>query len=145
MSFWLLKSEGSCYSIDNLKRDGRTDWTGVRNYQARNYLREMRVGDRCLFYHSNGTPAEPSGVYGIAEVASAPHPDPTATDPKDEHYDPKREWVSVEMSFVRKLARPVSLEELKKDPELRSMLVCRPGQRLSVMPVEARHFKKIGR
>ena len=143
MSFWLIKSEASCYSINDLKRDGRTDWTGVRNYQARNYLREMKAGDRCLFYHSNGTPAEPSGIYGIAEVVSEPHPDPTATDPKDEHYDPKREWVSVEMSFVRKLARPISLEELKKDPDLRSMLVCRPGQRLSVMPVEARHFKKI--
>lgn len=143
MHFWLLKSEGSCYSIDDLKRDGRTAWTGIRNFQARNYMRDaMKPGDLCLFYHSSGTPAEPSGVYGIARVASAPHPDATALDPKDEHYDPKHEWVCVDVAFVKKLARPLPLAEIKKDKELRTMLVCQPGQRLSIMPVEEKHFKR---
>lgn len=144
MSHWLIKSEGSCYSIDDLKRDKQTAWTGIRNYQARNYMRDgMKRGDLCLFYHSNGTPDAPTGVYGIAKVVSAPHPDLTALDPKDEHYDPAHEWISVDMAFVRKLARPILLEEIKKDKELRNMLVCRPGQRLSVMPVEEKHFKRV--
>src|SRR3954470_3400574 len=89
---WLIKSEGECYSIDDLKRDKRTDWTGIRNYQARNHLRAMKPGDPCLFYHSMG---DPTGVYGVAKVVGAPHADPTALDPKDEHYDPKRKWTSV--------------------------------------------------
>jgi len=137
---WLIKSEGECYSIDDLARDGRTDWTGIRNYQASNYLRSMQPGDLALFYHSMG---DPSGVYGVARVASAAHADPTARDPKDEHYDPRREWASVEMAYVRKLTRPVSLDEIKKDPNLRAMLVARPGQRLSVMPVDAKHFESV--
>ena len=144
MSHWLLKSEASCYSIDDLKRDKRTAWTGIRNYQARNFMRDgMKPGDLCLFYHSNGTPEAPSGVYGIARVVGAPHRDETALDPKDEHYDPKREWVAVDVEFVKKLKVPVSLETIKADKELRNMLVARPGQRLSVMPVEEKHFKKI--
>lgn len=139
-NYWLIKSEGDCYSIDDLKRDKRTAWTGVRNYQARNYLRAMEKGDLCLFYHSS---SDPTGVYGIATVVGAPTKDVTALDPKDEHYDPKREWTSVDMQFTEKLAQPVPLEELKRDPELAKMLVCRPGQRLSVMPVEKRHFEKV--
>jgi predicted RNA-binding protein with PUA-like domain len=141
MRYWLLKSEGSCYSIDDLRRDGRTAWTGIRNYQARNYMRDgMAVGDLVLFYHSM---SDPTGVYGVAKVVSAPHRDETALDPQDEHYDPKREWVCVDVAFVKKLARPVSLEEIKQDKELRHMLVARPGQRLSVMPVAEKHFRKI--
>jgi predicted RNA-binding protein with PUA-like domain len=154
MSYWLLKSEGSCYSIDDLKRDKRAAWTGIRNYQARNYMRDgMKQGDLCLFYHSNGTPEAPTGVYGVAKVVSASHIDETALDPKDEHYDPKAVaaakagkdplWVCVDVAFAQKLARPVSLDEIKKDPALKTMLVLRPGQRLSVMPVEEKHFKRI--
>ena len=144
MSHWLLKSEASCYSIDDLKRDKRTAWTGIRNYQARNFMRDgMKSGDLCLFYHSNGTPEAPSGVYGIARVVGTPHRDETAVDPNDEHHDPKREWVAVDVEFVKKLKEPVSLEAIKADKELRNMLVARPGQRLSVMPVEEKHFKKI--
>jgi predicted RNA-binding protein with PUA-like domain len=141
MNYWLIKSEGECYSIDDLKRDGRTAWTGIRNYQARNYMRDgMKVGDLILFYHSM---SDPTGVYGVAKVVSAPHLDETAKDPKDEHYDPKREWVCVDVAFVSKLDRPVSLEEIKADKDLRHMLVARPGQRLSVLPVEEKHFRKI--
>src|SRR5690348_6879098 len=91
MNYWLVKSEGACYSIDDLKRDTERDgavaWSGVRNFQARNYMRDgMKTGDLVLFYHSS---AKPNGVYGIAKVVSAPHIDKTALDPKDEHYDPK--------------------------------------------------------
>lgn len=144
MSYWLLKSEASCYSIDDLKRARTTAWTGIRNYQARNYMRDgMKVGDLCLFYHSNGTLEAPTGVYGIAKVVSAAHVDETALDPKDEHYDPKREWMCVDVAFVEKLKHAVSLADIKKDPALRTMLVLRPGQRLSVMPVEEKHFKRI--
>ncbi|MDE2037914.1 MAG: EVE domain-containing protein [Patescibacteria group bacterium] len=139
-SYWLIKSEGDCYSIDDLRRDRRTAWTGIRNYQARNYMRDMKPGDLLLFYHSM---ADPTGIYGIAKVASAPYADPTALDPKDEHYDPKRPWVCVDVAFVKKLAAPVSLAEIKADPALRHMLVARRGQRLSVMPVEEAHFKKV--
>ena len=141
MNYWLIKSEGECYSIDDLKRDGRTAWTGIRNYQARNYMRDgMKVGDLILFYHSM---SDPTGVYGVAKVVSAPHPDETAKDPRDEHYDPKREWICVDVAYVRKLVRPISLEEIKADKDLRHMLVARPGQRLSVMPVEEEHFRKV--
>ena len=87
MNYWLIKSEGDCYSIDDLKKYRRTSWEGVRNYQARNFMRDgMNVGDLILFYHSN---AEPSGVYGVAKVASTAHIDESALDPKDEHFDPK--------------------------------------------------------
>jgi predicted RNA-binding protein with PUA-like domain len=113
----------------------------------------MKPGDLCLFYHSNGTPDAPTGVYGVARVASAPHADETALDLKDEHYDPKAVaydkagkdpmWVCVDMAFAQKFARPVPLDEIKKDPTLKTMLVLRPGQRLSVMPVEEKHFKRV--
>jgi predicted RNA-binding protein with PUA-like domain len=144
MNYWLLKSEASCYSIDDLRADKRTAWTGIRNYQARNYMSDgMKVGDLCLFYHSMGTPEAPTGVYGIAKVVSAAHTDETALDPKDEHYDPKREWMCVDVAFEAKLKHPVSLAAIKKDPALRTMLLLRPGQRLSVMPVEEKHFKRV--
>lgn len=146
MSYWLIKSEAEMYSIDDLKRDVRTAWTGIRNYQARNYMRDgMQVGDRCLFYHSN---SEPSGVYGIAEVASAPHPDTTAQDKRDEHYDPKATaenpiWMCVDMRFVTKFKEPIALSALRADPALRGMLLLAPGSRLSVMPVSKEHFLHI--
>lgn len=141
MNYWLMKSEGDCYSIDDLKKDGVTPWSGVRNFQARNYMRDyMKVGDLAIFYHSS---SKPTGAYGIAEVASKPHLDATAKDPKDEHYEPKSEWVCVDMKFVKKFARPVTLDEIKKDPELKGILVAKTGQRLSIMPVSEKHFKRI--
>jgi len=149
--YWLMKSEPESYSIDDLKRDGKTYWDGVRNYQARNFMRDqMQVGDRVLFYHSN---AEPPGVAGIAEVCKKASPDPSAWDPKDHHYDPKssREnpvWVGVELKFVEKFSHLVSLPELRDHPKLRALLVLKPFQRLSVQPVDKAHFEiveKMGR
>lgn len=150
MNYWLIKSEGSCYSIDDLKRDKKTAWEGVRNFQARNYMKSMKKGDRILFHHSM---SNPTGVYGIAKVVSEAHIDMSALDPKDEHYDPKAVaykkagkdplWACVDVAFVTKFKEPVSLETIKADPEFRSMLVAKPGLRLSVIPVEERHFKRV--
>lgn len=148
MKYWLVKSEGDCYSIDDLKKEKVTSWTGVRNFQARNYMRDdMKKGDLVLYYHSNSLP---NGVYGIAKVVSEAHEDETALDPNDEHYDPdsimnqfeKKDptWVCVDLSFVKKFKNVVSLEEIKKHKTLKSMLVAKTGQRLSVMPVEKEHY-----
>jgi predicted RNA-binding protein with PUA-like domain len=135
MKYWLMKSEPSAYSIDDLARDGKTDWTGVRNYQARNFMRdEMRVGDKVLFYASN---ADPSGVTGIAEIARAGYPDPS-----DET------WTLVDVKFVEKFPRIVSLETLKSTKGLEDMVVTRKGSRLSVQPVTKKEFDivvKLGR
>lgn len=141
-----MKSEPGSYSIDDLKQDKNTGWTGVRNFQARNFMRDqMQVGDRILFYHSN---AEPSGVVGTAEVSKTGLPDPTAWDRKDSHYDPKSTpenpiWMMVEVKFIEKFPRTVSLQELRDDPRLRTMLVLKRGQRLSIQPVEKSHFEMI--
>lgn len=148
MNYWLVKSEGDCYSIDDLKRDGKTPWTGVRNFQARNFMRDgMSIGDRVLFYHSN---SRPSGVYGIARVASAAHPDLTALDKRDEHYDPKSTkekplWECVDMAFDAKLPRPVSLDDMKKNPKLARMIILQKGSRLSVTPVTKEEFEEVTR
>jgi len=142
--YWLLKSEPDCYSIDDLARDGVTHWSGVRNYQARNFMRdEMRPGDGVLFYHSS---AEPPGVAGVAEIASAGYGDHTALDPDDDHFDPKATadepiWTMVDVKFVRKFGEVVSTAELKSTPGLEEMLVLRRGQRLSVMPVTEQEFR----
>ena len=154
MKYWLIKSEGSCYSIADLQKDGTTAWTGVRNYQARNFMRdEMAVGDLVLFYHSNGDTEVPAGIYGIAKVSGVAHSDTTAFDPKDEHYDARAAelnadgkapvWVCVDVAYVRAFDRPVSLAEIKLDPKLSGMLVAKRGQRLSVMPVSEKHFRRI--
>ena len=128
--YWLLKSEPSTYSIDDLKKDGVTFWDGVRNYQARNYMRDgMKKGDLVLFYHSN---AEPPGVVGICRVAKEASP---------EKKEPA--WVGVEVAFVKKLKRFISLDELKANKKLTGMLVIRRGMRLSVQPVEKAHFDEI--
>jgi predicted RNA-binding protein with PUA-like domain len=146
MNYWLLKSEGNCYSIDDLKRDKRTAWTGVRNYMARNFMvRDMQVGDQVLFYHSS---SEPTGVYGLAKVAGAAHPDMTQFNKKDDHYDPKATkekpiWHCVDVAFIKKLKAPVSLQELKLDPNLEGMLVRERGSRLSIQPVSEKHFTYI--
>ena len=148
MNYWLMKSEPSEFSIDDLRaRPRKTEhWDGVRNYQARNMMRDqMKKGDQVFFYHSNC--AEP-GIVGIAEVVREGYPDHTAFDPEDAHYDPKSDsdkprWYMVDVKFVRKLKRTISLSELKDDPALEDMPLVRRGNRLSVMPVSASQWKHI--
>ena len=146
MNYWLVKSDVADYSIDDLKRDKKTAWVGVRNYQARNYIRDqMQVGDLVFFYHSL---AEPSGIAGVAKVTSMPYPDPTQFEKKSKYYDPKATevkpiWYLVDIAFVRKFKQFVSLEEIKVDPRLAGIMVAQKGSRLSVMPVSAVHFKII--
>lgn len=145
---WLMKSEPSVYSIDDLKRDGATPWTGVRNFVARNHMRDMAVGDLVLFYHSN---ADPSGVAGVGKVVKAAYPDPTQFDPKDEYFEPKatREkpyWYLVDVGFGRRFKRFVPLDELKEAPELSGMLLTSgKASRLSVQPVDKAHFDAVVR
>lgn len=146
--YWLIKSEASCYSISDLKKDNETAWTGIRNYQARNFMDSMNLGDLCLFYHSNGTDSSPSGVYGIAKVSKKAHADPTQFDPKDEHYDKKATiekpiWRCVDVKFVKELPKPVTLGDIKREDRLAEMEVRRAGSRLSVQPVSEAHFKII--
>jgi predicted RNA-binding protein with PUA-like domain len=143
--YWLVKSEPSLFSFDDLvaAEGGTTGWDGVRNYQARNYMRDdMRVGDLVLFYHSN---ADPMGVAGIAEVAREAYPDPTALDAAHPHFDPRSRadaptWLMVDLRAVAPLARLVTLEELRATPALAGMELLRRGSRLSVHPVAAEHF-----
>jgi len=143
--YWLVKSEPGTYSIDHLEADGRTSWDGVRNYQARNLMRdEMREGDGVLFYHSS---ASPPGVAGVAEVSREARPDPTARDPASPYHDPAAtaddpRWYMVEIRFVRKLPRLVPLDELKADPALKGMPVT-TRSRLSVQPVDSKHFHRV--
>ena len=142
--YWLMKSEPSAYSIDDLKRDGSTLWDGVRNYQARNLMREMRVGDQALFYHSN---AEPPAVVGTMEISGAAEPDPTQFDSGDSHYDPKATlanpvWFGVRVRFKSKLNKPVSLQLIKEHRALRNMVLVNRS-RLSVQPVSEQEFKII--
>lgn len=145
--YWLMKSEPGTYSIDDLARDGRTSWDGVRNFQARNFMRdEMKVGDPVLFYHSN---ADPPGVAGIARVSREAYPDHTAREPGSRYHDPKASeddprWFMVDIEFVKKLDRPVPLAELKETPGLEDMLVTRRS-RLSVQPVTEEQFKIVER
>ena len=140
MRHWLMKSEPEEFGIDDLRqRPKRTEpWDGVRNYQARNMLRdEMQVGDLAFFYHSN---CEPPAIVGIVRITRAGYPDPTAFDPGDKHYDPKSHpddprWYRVDVTYVRKLERAIPLAELKCHPELAELPLVRRGNRLSVMPV----------
>ncbi len=143
--YWLMKTEPESYGIEHLRKDTVTPWSGVRNFQARNSMRQMTPGDKVLFYHSS---CKVPGVYGIAEVASAPYPDPTQFDSKSPYYDPKATkekpvWDLVDVAFVRELARPVTLAEIRETQSLRSMIILQPGSRLSVTPVSPEHFKTI--
>jgi len=141
-----MKSEPDVYSIDDLRRDGKTMWDGVRNYQARNFMRDkMQGGDLVFYYHSN---AEPSGIAGIAKVAGKSYPDPTAFDKKDVHFDPKSKkenptWYLVDIAFVNKFKRFLALEEIKKMNGLEGMLLTQKGSRLSVQPVSEKHWETI--
>ncbi len=134
---WLMKSEPSVYSIDDLRRDGETSWEGVRNFQARNFMRDdVQVGDRVLFYHSNAAPA---GVAGLARVSRAAYPDPAARDPQSDYFDPRASdedprWFMVDVEFVERFPVFVSLDALRQTPGLEKMLVINKS-RLSVQPV----------
>jgi predicted RNA-binding protein with PUA-like domain len=147
MRYWLMKSEPDVFSVDALAaRPDRTEpWSGVRNYQARNYMRDgMRPGDLAFFYHSSC--AQP-GIAGIVEIASAAYPDATQFERSSEYYDPaatreKPRWFNVDVRLVRK-TRLVSLQELRSRRELASMLVLRRGNRLSITPVTAREWKAL--
>lgn len=142
---WLIKSEPDVFSIHDLEKVDQEPWSGVRNYQARNYMwRDMKVGDLALFYHSN---AKPPGIAGVAKVASAAYPDPTQFDPRSEYHDPaateeKPRWYLVDFEHVATFAELLPLETLKADKILSEMLVCQKGTRLSITPVEKKHFAR---
>lgn len=145
--YWLMKSEPEAFSIDDLARSPKktTSWDGVRNYQARNFMRTMRVGDEVLFYHSN---ADPPSVVGIAEVVKSAYPDATQFDRLDTHYDPDSDpdqprWVMVDIRFVRKFMAPMPLDLLRGQVGLKGMELLRKGSRLSVQPVRAEEWNEI--
>ena len=148
MAYWLMKSEPSVFGIDDLKaKPQRTSfWDGVRNYQARNFMRDgMKKGDKVFFYHSSCP--EP-GIVGIASVAREAYPDATAFDRKSPYYDPKSDpdkpiWVGVDVKFVKQFKRVISLEELKQEPSLDGFTLLRRGNRLSVMPVSEEHWNVV--
>ena len=141
-----MKSEPDVYSIDDLQRDGREMWDSIRNYQARNMMRDdMRIGDDVFFYHSS---CKEPGVVGIAKVASKPYPDPVQFDKKSRYFDAKSDkdnprWILVDVEFVRKLQRNITLTEIKAEKSLANMILVRRGNRLSIMPVEKKHWDKI--
>lgn len=145
MRYWLFKSEPDSFSIGDLRRDGRTEWSGVRNYTARNLMREMRRGDLGFFYHSSITPP---GIAGICEVVAEAHPDSTQFNRKSEYYDraSKRDdprWWCVDVAFVRAFPRLIPIDELRTIPELAFMPLLRKGQRLSVQPVSPQEWEAI--
>ena len=147
MNYWLMKSEPSECSVDNslAAKDSTVPWVGVRNYQARNFMRDdMQVGDGVLFYHSSC--AEP-GIVGIAQVASTPYPDATQFDPKSHYYDPKSKldeprWMLVDVRVLRK-TRNLTLPELRTNAALEDLTILKKGNRLSITPVEAQHWRRI--
>ncbi len=147
MNYWLLKSEPASYSIDDMKRDHTTAWTGVRNYQARNFMRDsMQKGDCAFFYHSG---AGETAIVGFVEVSSkTAYPDPTQFDTQDSHFDPKATkekpiWYLVDVKFKQKFKNPIALSVLKNDPFFKDMPLTKRGMRLSVQPVSKKHFDQI--
>ena len=148
MSYWLLKTEPTSFSIDDLARSPRktTSWDGVRNFQARNMIRDqMKRGDQAFLYHSS---CEIPGIVGIVRIAKEGYPDPTAFERGHHHFDPasKRDaprWFMVDVTLERRLSRVITLEELRGHSALRGLTLLRPGNRLSVMPVDAAHWKLI--
>jgi predicted RNA-binding protein with PUA-like domain len=145
MKYWLMKSEPSVFSIDALREKNVAPWDGVRNYMARNFMMKMKVGDRAFFYHSS---EEPVGVAGILEIAREAYPDHTAWDPKSEYHDPKSRpdrplWFMVDVRFVEKLPAVIQLATLRKQRSLKSMILLRRGNRLSVTPVTPGQWKTI--
>jgi predicted RNA-binding protein with PUA-like domain len=143
--YWLMKSEPDVYGIDDLQRDGQEPWDGIRNYEARNFMRDqMRVGDYALFYHSN---AKPPSIVGLMKIASEPYPDPTQFDPDNHYFDPQSSkdnprWQLVDVAFHSKFEQPISRDELAKDPTLREMQLFKRN-RLSITPVTEEEFFRI--
>ena len=145
MAKWLVKSEPGEYSIDDLKKDKRTIWDGVRNYQARNFLKEMQKGDEVIFYHSV---TDPVGIAGVAKISKEAAPDPTQFNKRSKYYDEKAtkdnpRWFSPELRFVKKFKEVLPLSDLKEQKALKDMVLLRRGNRLSVMPVTEKEFKAI--
>lgn len=149
MNYWLMKSEPSVFGIDDLARarNRTSGWDGVRNFQARNYLRQMKRGDLAFFYHSS---CDVPGIAGVAEIQREAYPDPTQFDPKSDHYDPasrpeKPRWYMVDVKLVRKFDRVIPLEELRRhaDGKLKDMIVLKRGNRLSVTPVTESEWRFI--
>ena len=148
MNYWLMKSEPDVFGIEHLKAmpDKTEHWDGVRNYQARNFMRDqMKKGDQIFFYHSN---CKQPGIVGIAKVAKEAYPDHTAFDPETKYYDPKSDpdnprWFMVDVKYVRKLKRTITLEDLKQMPELEDFPLVRRGNRLSIMPVTKEQWEFI--
>lgn len=144
--YWLMKTEPDVFSIDDLKKNGKEPWDGVRNYQARNFMRdEMKLGDEVLIYHSNATPP---GVAGTAVVSKEGFPDKTAFDKRSKYYDPKSDpenprWINVEVKFKSKFKRLVPLQELKEEKSLQGMKILQKGNRLSITPLTKKEFEKI--
>lgn len=143
MKYWLFKSEPHVYSIDDLKKEKKCYWEGVRNYQARNLLRDtIKKGDQVLFYHSN---AKPPGVAGIAEVVKEGYPDHTQFEESSKYFDPKSKaddprWFMVDVKFIKKFKNLVSLEQLKNTTGLDEMMVTKRGARLSIQPVTKKEW-----
>lgn len=143
MQYWLFKTEPSGYSIDDLLRDKTTIWSGVRNFQARNFLRDsVKKGDLVIFYHSS---CAVPGAVGVAEVVKESYPDLTQFDPKSDYFDPKSKkenptWYVVDIKFKEKFPRVVSLSEMRTIPELENMRLLAPGNRLSLFPIAKKHF-----
>lgn len=148
MKYWLIKSEPELFSIDDLinSENQTTFWDGVRNYQARNYIRdEMKIGDKVIFYHSN---SEPPSAVGICKVVRETYPDFTAFDSDNPHYDPKSKketptWFMVDVKLVKKFSRFVSLDEMRENKKLQNMKLLQKGNRLSVMPLTKEEFDEI--
>jgi predicted RNA-binding protein with PUA-like domain len=143
--YWLMKTEPDAFSIDTLEKMGRSPWDGVRSYQARNHMQAMAVGDLVLFYHSS---TDDRGVVGLARVVRAAYPDHTQFDPRSNYYDAGSKataprWFMVDVEFIEKFPRLVSLDELKADRAFKTMLVVQRGQRLSVQPVELKHMRRV--
>lgn len=144
MKYWLMKSEPDAYSIDDLKTQKSTHWDGIRNYQARNMMRdEMKKGDIVFFYHSSC--AQP-GIVGLMTVSKESYPDHTAWDPESKYYDPKSDpenprWIMVDVKYKRKLKRVIPLTEIKANPALESMTLVRKGNRLSIMELSQQEYK----
>jgi len=144
--YWLLKCEPEAYTIEDLERDGVTGWEGVRNFQARNSIRDdMRAGDGVLFYASN---TDPSGVVGVAEIARAAYPDPFAFEAGHHYYDPKSDpasptWYTVDVRFVERFPGMVTLAQLRETKGLEGMVVLQKGSRLSVQPVTKPEFDRV--
>ena len=145
MRYWLMKSEPDVYGIDTLKKQGKTIWDGVRNYQARNFLKTMQVGDQAFFYHSN---TKPPGIVGLMQISQAVVVDPSQFDATGEYYDPKStiqapRWHTVEVEYLQTFSTAITLQNLRDRFTSEELLVVRPGNRLSVMSIDLQIAQQI--